>query len=229
MIVPLVPEEEWSRALTALPIWDPQPAPLLVLAPHPDDETLGAGGFIKSQCLRGAPVVVVAVTDGENAYGLDPRLGQVRRSEQTSALGALGVSSNNIVRLKLPDSDVASHESQLVRQLLPFVGERTHILAPWRGDFHPDHEACGRAAEQVANQTGAKLTSYFFWSWHRGTVELLRDLTLRLFPLDRQLLQSKAEALGCHRSQLEHVSGEPILPESLLAPARRPFEVFCPL
>jgi LmbE family N-acetylglucosaminyl deacetylase len=128
-----------------------------------------------------------------------------------------------------PDSDVASYETQLVGQLLPLVGKDTHILAPWRGDFHPDHEACGRAAEQVSSRTGAKLTSYFFWTWHRGTSAALKGLSIRLFPLNSQLLQSKCEALQCHQSQLKHASGEPILPESLLAPSRRPFEAFCTL
>jgi LmbE family N-acetylglucosaminyl deacetylase len=227
MIVPLVSEEEWIDALYGLPAWEPQPAPVLVLAPHPDDETLGAGGFIGAQCLQGNPVVVVAVTDGEKAYGDDPRLGQVRRLEQTNALACLGVSSKNIVRLELPDSDVTSYEGRLVERLLPLVRKNTHILAPWRGDFHPDHEACGRAAEQVASQTGAKLTSYLFWTWHRGTTASLRGLSLRSFRLNSQLLQRKSEAMRCHRSQLDHESGQPILPENLLAPAKRSFEVFC--
>jgi LmbE family N-acetylglucosaminyl deacetylase len=227
MIVPLVSEEEWIAALEDLPPWEPQPAQVLVIAPHPDDETLGAGGFIGAQCLQGNSVVVVAVTDGENAYGRDPRLGQVRRSEQRNALACLGVSSKNIVRLALPDSDVTSYEGQLVAHLLPLVGKNTHILAPWKGDFHPDHEACGRAAEQVANQTGAKLTSYFFWTWHRGTTASLRGLSLRSFGLTNQLLKRKSEAMRCHRSQLDHESGQPILPSNLLAPARRSFEVFC--
>jgi LmbE family N-acetylglucosaminyl deacetylase len=227
MIIPLVSEEEWIDALADLPAWDPRPAPILLLAPHPDDETLGAGGFISAQCLR-VPMMIVAVTDGENAYGHDSRLGEIRRSEQTNALARLGVSPKNILRLKLPDSDVASHESKLVDLLLPLVTKDTHILAPWRGDFHPDHEACGRAAERIANLTQAKLTSYFFWSWHRGTAASLLNLPLRSFPLDDQLLQTKSDALLCHRSQLEHSSGKPILPENLLAPARRRFEVFCP-
>jgi LmbE family N-acetylglucosaminyl deacetylase len=227
MIVPLVLEDEWLSALEDLPIWVPPPMPLVVLAPHPDDETLGAGGFIAAQCLRGTDVVVVAVTDGESAYGYDPNLGKIRELEQRNALMRLGVSAENISRLRLPDSKVAAHEARLVEQLLPFVTKDTHLIAPWLGDFHPDHEACGRAAERVAFQTGAALTSYFFWTWHRGATASLDKLTLRSFPLDQRQQKSKSEALKCHSSQLAHHSGEPILPDFLLAPARRPFEVFC--
>jgi LmbE family N-acetylglucosaminyl deacetylase len=227
MIVPLVLEDEWLAALEDLPVWAPPPKRVVVLAPHPDDETLGAGGFIAAQCLRGTDVVVVAATDGESAYGYDPGLGKIRELEQRNALKRLGVSAENISRLRLPDSDVAAHEARLVEQLLAFVTKDTHLIAPWRGDFHPDHEACGRAAERVAFQTRATLTSYLFWTWHRGTTTSLDKLTLRSFPLDQRQQKSKCEALKCHSSQLAHDSGEPILPDSLLAPARRPFEVFC--
>ena len=227
MIVPLVSEDEWLAALEDLPVWAPPTAPVVVIAPHPDDETLGAGGFIAAHGLNGRDVVVVAVTDGERAYGYDPDLGNIRELEQRNALARLGVSSEHIIRLRLPDSDVGSHETELVDKLLPFVTKDTHLMAPWRGDFHPDHEACGRAAEQVAFQTGARLTSYFFWTWHRGTTTSLDKLGLRSFPLNHQCVQRKSMALQCHRSQLTHNSGQPILPENLLAPARRRFEVFC--
>ena len=40
------------------------------------------------------------------------------------------------------------------------------------------------------------------------------------------ILSRRAKALSCHRSQLHRREGPPILPEILLAPARRPFETF---
>ena len=228
MIVSRVDEAAWNSLLTALPAWQPPAGPVLVVAPHPDDETLGAGGFIASERLHGVDIAVAAVTDGENAYPDSPGLGALRASEQARALARLGVAADKITRFHLPDSSVATCEQELAEQLLPLVSAATHILAPWRGDFHPDHEACARAAEQVASQTGARLTFYFFWTWHRGTPTLLEGLPLRSFALNPDLLLAKRDALLCHQSQLEHSSGEPILPESLLAPARRPFEVFLP-
>ena len=216
MIVPLALEDEWLAALKNLQVWTPPPMSLVVLAPHPDDETLGAGGFIAAQRLHGREIVVVAATDGESAYGYDPALGKIRESEQRNALARLGVSAANISRLRLPDTDVASYETRLVDHLLHFVTKDTHLVAPWHGDFHPDHEACGRAAQWVASQTGATLSSYFFWTWHRGTPALLDNVTLCSFPLDERQLQTKSEALKCPRSQLEHDSGEPVLPDNLL-------------
>ena len=233
MVVSQAGEAEWQAALSGLPEWDVPRARMLVLAPHPDDETLAAGGFIAAQCAAGVEVVVVAVTDGEMAYSelsgvADVRLGETRRQEQAEALARLGVSARDIVRLGLPDSDVAAHEQEIVDRVLPLVSDSTQIIAPWPGDFHPDHEACGRAAEEIARRTGARLSYWFFWTWHRGTPELLHGLDLRRFMLAEDQMRAKAEALACHRSQLARASGEPILPEHLLAPARRDFEVFLP-
>lgn len=225
---PVTSEDEWISLLACLPHWQPARMRTVVIAPHPDDETLATGGLIAALQSQGVEVVIVAVTDGESAYFDMPELANIREREQTAALACLGVASEQICRLQLPDSDVASHEEALISSLLPLVSAETQIVAPWRGDFHPDHEACGRAAETVAKLSGAPLTSYFFWTWHRGTRETMRGLTLDAFPLSKREQRRKHDALMCHQSQLEHIGGEPILPKTLLHPAYRPFEVFLP-
>ena len=240
MIVPLVAEPEWMRSLDGLPAFQPGPQPVLLIAPHPDDETLGAGGLIAALSRLGVDITVVAVTDGERAYfdcdEVDPgELASLRCGEQTAALARLGVASQQIVRLHLPDSNVAAHERDLVDCLVRLATPQTHIIAPWRGDFHPDHEACGRAAEAAAHELGARLSSYLFWTWHRGHPALLEALPLRSFALGEEDVQAKIDALNQHRSQLAHPlqpcvsDSQPdlaILPPYLLGPARRSFEVF---
>jgi LmbE family N-acetylglucosaminyl deacetylase len=226
LITPLTRETEWQAWLKHVPAWDLPHAPILIVAPHPDDETLGAGGLIIKHRSKGLDVVVAAVTDGENCYPGDVGLAEIRRNEQEGALKRLGVARDKIVRLRLPDSSVASKEDELIESLMPLVSIYTHIVAPWPGDFHPDHEACGRAAAEVAQRVGCSLTFYFFWTWHRGTIELIRDLPLRFIALDEDMLLAKTEALLCHRSQLMRETGDQILPELLLAPAKRPYEVF---
>ena len=225
MIESLVNEPAWLPVLTALPVWEPTTAPMLIVAPHPDDETLGAGGLIAAQRARDVDVTVAAVTDGERAYP-DEGLAALRRPEQTAALARLGVAADKIIRFGLPDSDVTSHEHTLLERLQPLITNNTHVIAPWVNDFHPDHTACGRAAEQIARQVGAKLTFYFFWTWHFATPDILHSLHCGRFLLSPALLAAKNEALNCHPTQLIRASDDPVLPESLLLPARRPFEVF---
>lgn len=230
MIHSLIDDQQWLATLGEVSTWTPKPLPALIVAPHPDDETLGAGALIATLRAQGVPVTVVAVTDGENAYDTSSEereaLGRVREAEQIEALQRLGVGADNIHRLRLTDSGLMERQEELTRLLLPLAKDGMQIIAPWSGDFHPDHMACAHAAESVAKAKGLPLVSYFFWTWHRGTIDLLAGLPLGRFVADASALRAKAEALACHRSQLEDKSGEPILPERLLGPARWPFEVF---
>ncbi len=171
-------------------------------------------------------MTVVAVTDGENAYEQNRGLAEIRRDEQLRALARLGVPQDKVIRLGLVDSGVADQEDELVTRLREVVTDRTQVVAPWCRDFHPDHEACGRAAEVVAREAKANLISYFFWTWHRGDTSTLHGLKLHAFALTEELRIAKREALVCHASQLRHTPEPEILPENLLWPARKPFEVF---
>ncbi len=219
-------EEEWLQTLAGLPGWTPPLIPTVIVAPHPDDETLACGGLIVFLRRRGVPVRIVAVTDGEAAYPDGAGLATVRTEEQTAALAELGVTPDHIVRLQLRDSNLADDECALVQRLLSIVQSSWHVVAPWQHDWHPDHEACGRAAAQVASATGAALSSWFFWTWHRLRPEALDGVHLRRLALDQAALTAKQRAIAKHGSQLQHDSGQPILPPLLLGPVKRPFEVF---
>jgi LmbE family N-acetylglucosaminyl deacetylase len=224
-IVPLTPEAEWLPAFVHLADWDLPFVPTLVLAPHPDDETLGAGGLIAKLRRARVPVTIVAITDGENAYAGTHGLGPIRMQEQTEAVQRLGVPECMIHRLHLPDRDVSDYEEQLVELLIPLVTTDMHLVAPWKQDFHPDHEAAGRAA-RVAQSKNLPVTSYLFWTWHRGNPGMLDGLPVTKLPLSEAELKSKTHALQAYVSQFERGDGQPILSPELLLPAQRSFEVY---
>jgi LmbE family N-acetylglucosaminyl deacetylase len=226
MIVPIVEEEQWLDALADLPTFDVTASRIVLVSPHPDAETLGAGAFLAAQRSRGAEVIIAAVTDGENAYTENEGLAALRTKEQTVALMNLGVPPGNIHRFGLTDSGLEAERHKLVELLTPLLDADTLVMAPWTGDYHPDHKICGWAAQKAAQQAGAKLAWYFFWTWHRGTPADLCALDLGAFSFDNALLEKKLKALACHASQLHRSNCEPILPASLLAPASRSFEVF---
>jgi LmbE family N-acetylglucosaminyl deacetylase len=228
MVTSIIHEPDWLQALGGLPFWQPPKARTVILSPHPDDETLSVGGLIHSLTDAGTDVSVVAVTDGENAYEGESGLGPIRVAEQEAALAVLGVPQEKIYRLRLPDSGLHRVESELEYSLSSIVKPGMHVIAPWTGDFHPDHEVCGRAAQVAAQAAGAYLTFYFFWTWHRGTPSTLDGLSLVSFPLSDDDLAAKQGALRFHDSQLYHPSGHPILPADLLDPMQRNFEVYLP-
>jgi LmbE family N-acetylglucosaminyl deacetylase len=225
-IVPLTPEGEWLSSLHKLPPWTLPLVPTVIIAPHPDDETLGAGGMIAKLRLQDIAVTVVAVSDGENAYDGAHGLGKVREGEQNEALARLGVDQRSVHRLRFPDRELTAWEGSLEKSLSALVSPGMHIVAPWPKDFHPDHEACGRAAERVARKYGLKVTFYLFWTWHRGVPDILEGLSLVSLHLTGEERRTKLYALEAHASQFEHKEGAPILSPELLRPAERQFEVY---
>ena len=132
--------------------------PTLVVAPHPDDETLLAGGLIATQRSRDVSVRVLAVTDGEAAYDVDEPgdLADRRRREQLAALDELGVAPDAVIRLGLPDGAVEEHVDAVVDSIAA-VEDVGLIVAPWTGDYHHDHEVVGSAARRAADRTGSAL------------------------------------------------------------------------
>lgn len=227
-----------TRGGTPVPVWlaaldsDGPPAldltacpGLVVVAPHPYDETLGLGATIAQLVAAGVDVQVVSVTDGGAARpGAAPwdrtRLEITRRYELRRAAGVLGIPTP--VALGLPDGEVADHEQHLTERLteiLAAAAPGTWCAATWRGDGHPDHEAAGRAAAQACARTGAELLEYPVWMWHWASpsdpaVPWDRILSVRApgWAVDR-----KRSAAHCFRSQLEPCAGA--------APALPPFVV----
>src|SRR5690606_14834579 len=68
---------------------------LVVVSPHPDDETLACGGLMRAATRAGLELLVLAVTDGEACYPdgqqwTADRLRRVRPQELEDALDTLG-------------------------------------------------------------------------------------------------------------------------------------------
>ncbi len=203
-------ESDWASwpGLTALPEldlsgWDSA----LVIAAHPDDEVLGAGGIIALLAAAGARLRLVAVTDGEASHpGADPRvLARRRAGERAAALSALGVPGAEIIRLGLPDSGVAAREEALTAALRVLGGGLTACLAPWERDQHSDHEAAGRAARRACGT----VLFYPVWMWHWAApadprVPWHQAGRVRLPAAARERKQA---ALACFASQVEDRPG----------------------
>ncbi len=198
------------------------------VVPHPDDEALSMGGLIARQRSAGVEVCVLAVTDGDAAYDPDgdEDLAQVRRTEQDSAAKVMGLASH-IVRLGLPDGKVPEHEASLIDSIRHHIDQDCLVVAPWRKDCHPDHEAVGRAARSAATAAGATLVSSMFWAWHYRSVKSLDSVDVLELAMSREEHADKRTAIGCHHSQFASWNGsDPILNDELLTPALWPSEYF---
>ncbi len=183
---------------------------LTVIAPHPDDETLGLGATIATLCAAGVDVQVVSASDGGASHpGLSSaaraELEGVRRTELRRSLSQLG--AGEPITLGVPDGELAQHEQWLtmrITALLTAFPAGRWCAATWRGDGHPDHEAVGRAAAAAAAKTAAVLLEYPVWMWHWATPG---DPTVpwdraRRIALTDHALNAKAIAAESFSSQL---------------------------
>jgi LmbE family N-acetylglucosaminyl deacetylase len=224
-------ESTWAAwpGLDALPDADLSGlASAVVVAAHPDDEVLGAGGLISILAASGARLRLVAITDGESSHRgrTDPvALARRRTAETTAALRALGAGAAEEVRLGLPDSGLADREDELAAVLAPLTAGFDVCLAPWDRDMHPDHETAGRAARRAAPQ----VLCYPVWMWHWAYPADPRvpwDRMLRV-PLPPRVTARKRAAIDCFASQTEDRGDGlgPVLPTAMLAHFTRTMEV----
>ena len=224
--VPGMSVEQWDLWVRRSPQWAPPAGHIIVVAPHPDDETLGAGGLIFSCAKTATRVTVISVTDGEAACPEVPVLEQVRRRELVSAMRELELAPSDIFRLGLPDGAVATHEVELARSLAKCIPDGAIIVAPFEFDGHADHEAVARACRTAAEERGLTLIRYPIWAWHRGSAELFMESHSVRFLLDPPAQAAKRKAIAEHRSQIGERPGGAILPGHVLRYFHQPYEVF---
>lgn len=207
---------------------------LVVVAAHPDDESLGAGGLIAQAHDAGCAVYVVLLTAGEASHPDSPSLSRRelsgrRLAEAEAALAVLAPGAP-LVFLGATDGEVGKIEAEVTTSLVELVGDgrRTLLVAPWIHDGHPDHEAAGRAASAAARRTGAVLAQYPIWMWHHLSPDAAPWQQMRRIDLDGDLVERKRRAIQAHASQVrplsDRVGDEVLLSADLLAHFTSPVE-----
>lgn len=233
-------EGEWQscQRLHALPELElghlvPARSRAVILAPHPDDETLGCGGLIAQLAGMMREIAVVAVSDGERSHPpsspLAARLPLVRAAESAAALQCLGAGQAQVLRAHIPDGQIGQHRLELKAWLIAQLRHTDILFAPWRLDGHPDHETVGEVAAELEQELGCKLVEVPIWGWHwaqplGGEFPWGRA---RKLAFDAQTGMLKRRAMRCYHSQIGR-DGErdPVLPAGVLAHFVRPYEVF---
>ncbi|MEO7447669.1 MAG: bifunctional PIG-L family deacetylase/class I SAM-dependent methyltransferase [Humibacillus sp.] len=236
------PEQPWRSApewadTGALRLDPAETTRLVVVAAHPDDETLGAGGLLAMAGRMGIDTEVLLLTRGEASHPGSPThttgdLAVLRLTETTAAVALLHPGAS-VTSLGLPDGRVSEHENAVVAAVVGSVGEagaHTLVCAPWRVDGHSDHDAAGRAAAVAVRRTDARLIEYPIWLWHRAVPSEAPWALLRRLELTREAQTLKTRAVALHRSQVEPLSDLPgdetLLHAEMLAHLLRPWESF---
>jgi LmbE family N-acetylglucosaminyl deacetylase len=194
--------------------WQPSIERTLIIAPHPDDDVIAAGGLLQRVVANGGEVSVVFVTDGENNpwpqrymerrwfLGAEDRAtwGAMRRREALCSLARLGVAKAATRFLAFPDQRITalarSGDMRLRDELRALVDafRPTLIVSPSAGDLHSDHRSIAWFAHAAAQ--GTEITTYLI----HGTPRPERLMwTVALSDRERR---RKREAIECHTSQL---------------------------
>jgi LmbE family N-acetylglucosaminyl deacetylase len=156
-----------SAAVYALPerITKPPGSRVLVIAPHPDDETIGCGGTLYKHALARDEVVIAFMTDGSKGDPFCIERGDAlvlrRKREARGVQAAMGTSE--LVFLDHPDTHLSAQSSapdevaSLLDRLQPDI-----LYVPSFLDTHVDHRATFDIAALAVEQYGKELTVYIY-------------------------------------------------------------------
>jgi N-acetylglucosamine malate deacetylase 1 len=174
----------------------------LVLAPHPDDETLGCGGTIKLITSGGGTVDVLYLTRGE--LGGEPRgdvppgvqqeiAGQQRSEEAEAACRILG--GREVQFFEGRDGQLG-REPRLWHAVWEAL-EADHyrsVFCPWQNDGHSDHTATFRLLASAIGHRPGEIEVWLYEVW----TPLSPNMTI---PID-STIHAKLEAIRAHKSQM---------------------------
>lgn len=186
----------------------------MIVAPHPDDDVLAAGGLIQHVLGAGGEVFVVFVTDGDKNpwpqhvvlrklfLGAAERgqWGAIRRREALASLACFGVREESAEFLALPDSKLsrlARRGDERLIEAVRRIAQRfdpTMIVGPSSFDLHPDHRAVAFSVHRALPQ--APIVTYVVHG--RPPAERIAFS----LPLNESERARKREAIVCHDSQL---------------------------
>lgn len=195
--------------------------PLVVVAAHPDDETVGATSLL----LRAEDAAVIHLTDGA---ARDSRLwgaacseraeyARLRRDEALAALAVAGIPPERVVALGAADQEAVRVLAPLARELaavLEGLAPRFVVTHPLEGG-HPDHDVAAlavRAALALLWRRGrrsprlAEMTSYHLAGGQLATGSFLpgspRGIRHRLTPAERSAKRRMLDRYGSQRRRL---------------------------
>lgn len=217
-------------------------SPFVILSPHPDDETLGAGGLICQACAQGEAANVIVLTDGSGSHPrskLFPRnrLVALRQTEVETAASLLGLPCKRVHHLGLVDTQAPKSGpafDSAVNQIMNIVKstESKSLFVTWGYDPHCDHEAAALLAKAIRRLVPEiMLWAYPVWGWHLHPSSDIPQPEPIGFRLDvSQQLAVKRAAIAAHASQMTAlITDDPdgfCFTESTLAPFLAPFEYY---
>src|SRR5262245_21623782 len=184
---------------------------VLVISPHPDDESIGCGGTVRRHVEANDQVRVIFLTSGERGgHGRNEQeTAQMREREARAAADILGI--REIEFFRLPDGAVRATRPAVMRLRKSLAAWKPKVIyLPHEGEMHADHRAAvrllKRALQGIAGYTPRILT-YEIWTPLQQLGEIV-DITpfvgvkraaIRAYRSQCAVMDFAAAALGLNR------------------------------
>lgn len=198
---------------------------VLVIAPHMDDEILGAGGVIRRHVEAGDTVTVCVVANRAYSHSYDDKLIAEEKDAACRAKAVLGY--QELVFLGLPDErldavlqDIIIPLEEVYQQAKPEMAYVNH-----RGDNNQDHQAVFRAAMVVCRPYGGSYLRTLYAYEVPSSTDQAPALPENAFLPTRYVdissqLGVKVAALQCYQRELRKFP-HPRSPEGVTIYARK--------
>ncbi len=188
---------------------------VMILAPHPDDESLSCGGTIAMLAEGDKKVVVVFITDGSMSHPNSKKypaqkLAATRKAEAIAALNELNVFENNIFFFDKKDRSLPcrnepgfEQNAEALKQLIDMC-KPDLIFVPYQKDPHPDHRATWQMLMHIRTNTQKvfSILEYLIWLYNLGKDDDLpkEKFTCKYIDIKNYTVQ-KQKAIAQHVSQ----------------------------
>lgn len=191
----------------------------MLVAPHPDDPEMGAGGTVARWTAEGKEVYYIICTNGDKGSA-DPqmtseRLARIRREEQQAAARTLGV--KEVIFLDYPDGgleDTPQFRGDIVRLIRQYKPQTVMTADPHREYmYHRDHRITGRVVMDAVFPYARDRLSYPEHEKMGLAPHKVREIYFWTAPNPNYLIdvtavfQKKIDAVCCHLSQFRDLPG----------------------
>ena len=128
---------------------------ILVLAPHPDDETLGCGGTIALYAGMGKEVCAAIISKGEAVNVKAEDIADLRRKEAYRAAEILQI--RQVVFMDFPDTALNTYYDEVKQGIrgLMHTFKPDIVFAPSPMDLHEDHVVVSKIAMSLLKELGS--------------------------------------------------------------------------
>lgn len=164
----------------------------MVLAPHPDDETIGCGGIIFNLVQGNVSIRVILATDGSED-SRDESISAARLKEFKEAMAVLNVTDT--ICLGYRDGYLEQEYDGFKARLAELAGKSKPdvIFSPYIFDRHKDHRAVAYALADCLDYTeNTMVAMYEIWTpilYPNCYIDITRSM------------EKKLAAVSCYKSQ----------------------------